>query len=496
MPARGIALAAAWLALAPAGATAGVCDVTAHGAVGDGVTLDTIAFQAALADCTKRGGGTIHVPAGRYLIGALELASHLTLELEAGATLLGSRDPAHYPLVETRIEGRMGRGHAALVSARHAENVAIVGRGTIDGRGEPWWERAAAGTLEHARPHLVELYEVKGARIEGITLRNSPSWTLHPVFSEDVVITGVTISAPPEAPNTDGIDVDSSRDVRISDCHIDVGDDCIAIKSGRDEDGRRVGRASENVTVTNCVLRRGHGAVVIGSETSGDVRGVVVSNSVFEGTDRGLRIKTRRGRGGLVEDVLMSNVVMREVAQPIVINMFYRGDGGEVPEDEAVNEGTPTVRGIRISDVVARGASRAAWLRGLPERPLEDVVLRSVRLEAREGVYVKDAHGVVLDGVDLRVEEGIGVRARRVAGLSATNVRPAGAPSGGEPWVELEDVRGALLGGWLSPPVGTFLRLVGAETAEISLSENRLGAAGRAVEFADGADEAALVGAD
>jgi polygalacturonase len=312
------------------------------------------------------------------------------------------------------------------------------------------------------------------------------------VFSEDVVITGVTITAPPEAPNTDGIDIDSSRDVRVSDCRIDVGDDCIAIKSGRDEEGRRVGRPAENVTITNCVLRRGHGAVVIGSETSGDIRRVTVSNSVFEGTDRGLRIKTRRGRGGVVEDVLMSDVVMHGVAEPLVVNMFYRGDGGEVTEDATVGEGTPAVRGVRLSNVVARGATRAAWLRGLPERPLEDVTLRGVRLEAREGIYAKDAREIVFDGVDLRVAEGIGIRLRRVAGFEGSAVRGGGAPSGDEPWAELVNVRGALLRGWRVPPVTTFLRLVGAETSDVALVDNRAGAAGKRIEFADGATEAAL----
>ena len=488
----------AWLlagSAAPAGA--GVCDVTAHGAAGDGVRLETDAFDAALAACARQGGGRVRVPPGRYRIGAIELPSHVTLELAAGATLLGSRDPADYPLVETRFEGLHVRGHAALVSARDAENVGIVGRGTIDGDGAPWWEKAEAGTLEHPRPRLVELYEVRGARIEGVTLRNSASWTLHPVFSEDVVVTGVTITAPSDAPNADGIDVDSSRDVRISDCRIDVGDDCIAIKSGRDEEGRRVGRASENVTITNCVLRRGHGAVVIGSETSGDVRRVVVSNSVFDGTDRGLRIKTRRGRGGVVEDVLMSDVAMYDVAQPLVVNMFYRGDGGEVTEDETVNEGTPTVRGVRVSDVVARGAERAAWLRGLPERPLEDVVIRGSRLEAREGLYAKDVRALTVDGLDLEVEEGVAFRLRRTEAVDARAIRSDRVPTGDEPFVELVNVRDVRLARWRIPAgVARALRIAGDASSRIDLRGLEATGGAGAIDFADGASERALVGPD
>ncbi|MGI9431099.1 MAG: glycoside hydrolase family 28 protein [Myxococcota bacterium] len=488
----------AWLAavvgllLLGAPAAAAECDVTRHGALGDGVTLETEAFRAAIAACRAQGGGTVRVPAGRYRIGAIELSSHITLELDAGATLVGSRDPADYPLVETRFEGKRVQGHAALVSARNAVNVAIVGRGTIDGDGAPWWELADSGALTHPRPRLIELHEVKGARVEGVTLQNSPSWTLHPVFSEDIAITGITITAPPEAPKTDGIDVDSSRDVRISDCLIDVGDDCIAIKSGRDEEGREVGRPSENITVTNCVLRRGHGAVVVGSEMSGDVRRVAVSNSVFEGTDRGLRIKTRRGRGGVVEDVSMSDVVMHGVAQPLVVNMFYRGDGGEVPDDAAVNEGTPTVRGVRVSNVVARGAERAAWLRGLPERPLEDVTLRGLRLEAREGLYAKDVEGLSLDGVDLRVATGIGARFRRVRGLEASAVRGLATPAGGEPWAELVNVRDAGLHGWRVPEDSTFLRVLGAESADIAVTGVRPASALGRVELGEGASETAL----
>lgn len=473
-------------------AAAAECDVMRHGALGDGVTLETHAFEAAVAACRTQGGGTVRVPAGRYRIGAIELSSHITLELDAGATLLGSRDPADYPLVETRFEGKRVQGHAALVSARNAVNVAIVGRGTIDGNGAPWWERADSGALTHPRPRLIELYEVKGARVEGVTLQNSASWTLHPVFSEDIVITGITITAPADAPNTDGIDVDSSRNVRISDCLIDVGDDCIAIKSGRDEEGRQVGRPAENVTVTNCVLRRGHGAVVVGSEMSGDVRRVTISNSVFEGTDRGLRIKTRRGRGGVVEDVSMSDVLMNGVAEPLVVNMFYQGDGGDVPEDATVNEGTPTVRGVRVSNVVARGAERAVWLRGLPERPLEDVTLRGLRLEAREGIYAKDVEGLSLDGVDLSVATGIGARFRRVLRLEASAIRALRAPVGGEPWAELVNVRDAVLHGWRVPKDSTFLRVLGPESANIAVTGVRPASALGRVELGEGASEAAL----
>jgi polygalacturonase len=357
-----------------------------YGARGDGATLDTRALQSALDAAVQIGGGTIFVPAGKYVIGSIFLRDNTTLFLDAGAVLLGSENPADYPVLRARWEGVTQDTHAPLIAAENARNIALVGRGTIDGRGASWWQKHRANTLAAPRPRLISFMNCTNILIEGVTLTNSPAWTINPVRCENVTVDKVTIINPPDSPNTDGINPDSSRNVHISNCHVDVGDDCVTIKSGIETEAPELRAPCENITVTNCTMVHGHGGVVIGSEMSGGVRNVVISNCVFVGTDRGIRMKSRRGRGGFIEDVRVTNIVMTDVLCPFTMNLYYhvgaRGDKTVSDKNpRPSDDGTPRLRHIHLSHITARGAKIAAgFVYGLPEMPIEDLTLEDVSI--------------------------------------------------------------------------------------------------------------------
>lgn len=345
----------------------------------------TAGLQEAIDRAGAEGGGSVVVPAGVHRTGALRLRSNVELHLLAGATLQFVPDPSLYPVVRARWEGAEEEVYSPCLYAHGETGVAITGFGTIDGGGAEWWDlfRNRREELAHARPTLIGLHGCTRVTVRDVALRNSPSWTVHPALCEGVTITNVTIVNPADSPNTDGIDPESCRNVRISDCLIDVGDDCIAVKAGTERADARV--TCENVTISNCVMVHGHGGVVLGSEMSGGIRNVVITGCVLQGTDRGLRIKTRRGRGGSVEDVRVANVVMDDVLCPIAINPYYFcGPGGREPwvADRAarpVDEATPAIRGIYLAHVTARGVNASAgWIAGLPESPLRDLTLDDV----------------------------------------------------------------------------------------------------------------------
>jgi len=343
----------------------------------------TETLQASIDAAAARGGGRVVVPAGVHRTGSLRLRSHVELHLEAGAVLEFVPDPDLYPVVTARWEGVDREIHAPCLYADDETGVAITGLGTIDGGGERWWQRAREGELAYPRPTLIGLHGCRQVTIRDVTLRNSPAWTVHPCRCEDVTISGIRIHNPSDSPNTDGIDPESCRNVRISDCHIDVGDDCIAIKAGTENAEQAV--PCENVTITGCTMVHGHGGVVLGSEMSGGIRNVVISGCVFAGTDRGIRVKTRRGRGGVIEDIRVSNVVMDGVMCPFVVNPFYFcGPEGKEPRvrdrsAHPVDAGTPVLRRLHVAHVSARNVHAAVgWLYGLPEAPLEDVTFDDV----------------------------------------------------------------------------------------------------------------------
>jgi len=402
---------------------AAVFNVRDYGAGADGRTKDTAAFAKAVAAAAKAGGGTVQVPPGKYLTGAIELQSRITLEIEAGATLLGSPDPADYPL-HPSVWGTGRTEISALIYAEKAESVTIRGHGTIDGQGQNWWRRmgwpdrlkvprdqrtpeelAQLALLANGRPQLIRLVGCRLVSVEGLHLINSPSWTIHPLMCEFVKVDGVTIENPVPSPNTDGINPESCRNVQIVNCRIDVGDDCVTLKSGINEIGRKAGRPDQNITITNCVMLQGHGGVVIGSEMSGGVRNVVVSNCIFQGTDVGIRVKSQRGRGGVVEGFNASNIVMQDVKSAFTITTFYQGQ--DRPTDVfPVNEGTPVFRDFHFMNITARGSKTAGEITGLKEMPVGGFTFNGVHIQAQTGMKITNAKDVTFTDSTIEVKEG------------------------------------------------------------------------------------------
>jgi polygalacturonase len=406
-------------------------NVCLRGATGDGQTLDSPAIQSAIDACADQGGGTVYFPAGRYLSGSLFLRDNICLHLDTGAVLLGSQNPADYPIVNLRWEGRHQDTYAPLIAGQNLHNVSVVGRGTVDGNGSFWWQAKKDGTLQHPRPRLISFSDCDNVLIEGITAINSPSWTINPVHCHNVNIRGITIINPADSPNTDGINPDSCQLVRISDCYVSVGDDCITIKSGTEHEIPERYAPCRDIAITNCTLERGHGGVVIGSEMSGGVKNVVISNCVFIGTDRGIRIKSRRGRGGAIEDIRISNLIMDGVLCPFTMNLYYHiGARGNTDVSDKnprlVDDSTPRLRHIHFSHITAREVKHAAgFLYGLAEMPLEDISFTDISISISEeadsgypemaddipsmsqaGFFIRNARGVRLDNVQVHNQVG------------------------------------------------------------------------------------------
>lgn len=379
-------------------------NIVDFGARADGDSVATAAFQKAIAAAAKNGGGTVYVPPGIYKTGPLELVSNITLYLDAGAVIRFSNDLNDFPVITTRWEGADVTAYMPLIYGKGLENVAVKGRGTLDEQGEFWWKQR----WEIARPRLISFVESRDILIEGVKLINSPAWTVNPIECENVTVDKVAIVNPADSPNTDGINPDSCKNVHISNCHIDVGDDCIAIKSGTEKNPKRI--PCENIVITNCTMVHGHGGVVIGSEMSGGVRNVVISNCIFEGTDRGIRIKSRRGRGGVVEDIRVTNIIMNRVICPIVLNLYYRcgANGDAVVEDKnarPVDEGTPVFRRIYLSNMTARGVQAAAgYIHGLPEMKIKDITLDNISISMADNA--KAAVPAMIRGLEPMKKQG------------------------------------------------------------------------------------------
>lgn len=393
-----------------------------YGAVNDGKTISTEAFEKAVSACRKAGGGTVFVPAGEFLTGPINLTSNLTLHLEAGSVVRFIDDFDAYPPVETRWGGASCYAFSPLLFGKGLQDVEINGRGVFDGQGKAWWDElkrlndeqitspydertrrlaelnpgyentghgGGGRPMQFLRPPLLQLLNCSHVRLEGVTFRNSPFWNTHIVLSNDISVHNVRFENPEEAPNGDGLDIDSSTCVRVSDCYFDVGDDCLCLKSGVDGDGRRIGCPTEDVAITNCTMRKGHGGVVMGSENAGDIRQVVISNCIFDGTERGIRVKSRRGRGGVIEDVRVNNLIMRSVGCPLVISGYYwcgtpadRKEYIASAELQPKTEETPHLRNFCFAHLTCRDVKWAAgvfW--GLPEAPIEGLYLDDVIIE-------------------------------------------------------------------------------------------------------------------
>ncbi len=377
-----------------------VFDVRQFGAKGDGKTLDTAALQQTLNECGKAGGGIVHLPSGTYLSKPIFLRSNTTLQLDEGAILQATDEPNDFSDPENGLLG--------FVNGNALTNVAIAGKGRIDGAGARWWGPAeeakrARKPEPRRRPRMVVFNDCVGLHIQGVTLTNSPSFHLIHRRCEDVDINGVTILAPEDSPNTDAIDPSASRHVRISNCYIDVGDDNIAIKSGH-MDMAHPNAACEDITVTDCTFLHGHG-MSIGSETVGGVRGLTVKRCTFENTDNGIRIKSARGRGGLVEDITYSDITMKNVKVPIKITAYYP----KIPKEDSaqpVTPETPVYRNIRITNVIATSPRSAGIIVGLPEAEVSDVVLENVRISAPRGLTIRNAKGIKLKNVKIETQQG------------------------------------------------------------------------------------------
>ncbi len=341
----------------------------------------TKAFCEAVRTCGEAGGGTVYVPSGKFLTGPIRLKSNMNLHLDSGAVLIFCNDITRYPVTES--------GYTSCISAENEENVSITGRGTLDGQGAFWWESSNNHEIMYPRPKLVRFQNCRNVLVEGVTLTNSPSWTVNPICCENVTVDKITIINPADSPNTDGVNPESCKNVHISNCHIDVGDDCITLKSGTEDTLYRV--PCENITITNCTMVHGHGAVVIGSEMSGDVRNVTISNCVFEGTDRGIRMKSRRGRGGVVEDIRVSGIIMKNVLCPFTVNLYYycgpKGKDKYVWDKQAhpVTAETPVFRRIHFSNITAVGVRAAAgFIYGLAEQYVESVSFDNISIAMAE----------------------------------------------------------------------------------------------------------------
>ncbi|XP_058184757.1 probable polygalacturonase isoform X4 [Rhododendron vialii] len=365
-----------------------VMSVADFGGVGDGTTSNTAAFRRAVEHAVRlgkeRGGGggaQLNVPRGRWVTGSFNLTSNFTLFLEEGAVILGSQDPKEWPIIEAlpsygRGRERLGGRHISLIHGDGLNDVVITGEnGTIDGQGKMWWEMWWNRTLKHTRGHLLELMNSNNILISNLTFRNSPFWTIHPVYCSNIVIKNMTVLAPLNAPNTDGIDPDSSTNVCIEDCYIESGDDLVAVKSGWDQYGIGMARPSSNI-----ILRRVSGTtptcsgVGIGSEMSGGVSNVIVENVHIRDSAAGIRMKTDKGRGGYVANITISNITMERVKMPI---RFSRG-ANDHPDEGWDPKAVPIVKGIFISNVVSRDSVRAPLLEGIEGAPYEGICMRNV----------------------------------------------------------------------------------------------------------------------
>lgn len=440
--------------------------VTDFGAVGDGATDCTAAFARAIAALSAKGGGKLVVPPGIWLTGPLKFHSNLNLHLQRGALVKFYGDFKLYPLTVIDMKGEREVDSTSPISGENLENVAITGDGIIDGggddwrplkksklndgdwkaliksggvlneKGDTWWPSRDAmngekfveqlrkdGSLNPAdyelahqflRPKLLRLIGCKKVLLEGVTFQNPPNWTMNPALCEDVSIINVQVRNSPTAQNSDALDLESCRRAVIRDCTFDAGDDGICLKSGKDAAGRRIGVPTEDVLIEGCTVYHAHGGFTIGSEMSGGVRNVHVENCTFIGTDVGLRFKSTRGRGGVVEKIYVSSVRMADIpGDAINFNLYY---GGKSPMDESagnvetnfppVTEGTPQFRDIHIENMICQGAQSAIVLQGLPEMPIRDIFLNNVSITSQKGVSVTDAENISFENV--RVENKAG----------------------------------------------------------------------------------------
>ena len=437
------------------------------GAVGDGITLNTEAFAKAIDALVQKGGGKLVVPQGVWHTGPIVLKSHINLHLNAGAVILFAADETLYPLIDTSFEGLDTRRCQSPLSANGATDIAITGKGVIDGNGQYWrpvkkgkvtenhWKELLAipGSQEmkpgywvpsagyakgeqganmnvpnaktdaewnaikrFVRPVMVSLVKCKNVHLKGVIFQNSPAWNLHPLMCENVIVEDVLVRNPSFAQNGDALDLESCKNALIINSRFDAGDDGICIKSGKDADGRRRGIPCENVVVKGCTVFAGHGGFVVGSEMSGGVKNILVDQCQFLGTDVGLRFKSTRGRGGIVENIYIKNISMTDIkTDAITFNMYYGGKSvaemladGDNPDNVTkmpVNEETPIFRNIDIKNIICNGAGRAMEFNGLPEMPIDGISLKDITILAKKDAVFTNCQNITKKNVNVTIQK-------------------------------------------------------------------------------------------
>jgi len=442
--------------------------IVKKGAQGNGEFLNTEAIQQSIDELSKKGGGVVLVPSGLFLTAPIVLKNNINLHLASGATLLFTRDYSKFAMVEGNWEGLPQIRNQSPISATNAINIAITGKGIIDGNGDAWrqvkkdkltesqWKKlvSSGGILgedqrtwyPHAssyyarnfknpgvidskksqtfydsvkvflRPNMVVFTSCKRILLDGVVFQNSPAWCLHPLMCEDLTVRNVFVKNPWYAQNGDGIDVESCKNVLIENSVFDVGDDALCMKSGRDAEGRKRGMPTENVIIRGCTVYASHGGFVIGSEMSGGARNMYVSNCTFIGSDIGLRFKTTRGRGGVVENIHIKDIYMKDIpGEAILFDMYYMatdpvpmaGEKRTLPQVEfkPVDESTPIFRKIDISNVYVNGAAKGIFVRGLPEMHISDIVIKDAVIQSKKGIDIQEATGLVFKNVKIITEE-------------------------------------------------------------------------------------------
>ena len=444
-------------------------NINDFGGVADGTTMNTEAFRKAIAHLTEHGGGRLTVPRGIWLTGPIELKSKIELHLQKGALVLFSGNRADYPLVESYFEGISSRRCMSPLTARNAEDIAITGNGVFNGNGQNWrpvkrgkmtagqWnELCKSGTLnkkgdvwypteqirdidadrnryyqraysenteeawqvlhDYLRPALLSFINCKNILLEDATFENSPGWNIHPLMCNNITLRNVTIRNPWFSQNGDGLDLESCSNAVMTGCSFDVGDDAMCIKSGRNEEGRKRGMPTENVIIRDCKVYHGHGGFVIGSEMSGGARNILVDNCLFIGTDTGLRFKSTRGRGGVVENIFIRNIGMTDIpGDAITFDLYYGGnapleknnDNGQTAGNAPkADETTPSFRNIEVSNITCKGAKRAIYMNGLPEMPIKNITIRNSTFSANQGAVLNYTDRLTLDNVKITADDG------------------------------------------------------------------------------------------
>ena len=447
-----------------------VVHITEFGAVGDGVTLNTLAFEKAISSIAAKGGGTVIIPEGIWLTGPITLVSNIHLFTEQNSFIIFTPDFNQYPIVDAIFEGLNTKRCQSPISAKNATNIAITGYGIFDGSGDAWrpvkkdkmtdrqfknliksggvlsadkktWfpseasrraqemcvdQNVPVGPTTDAewneirdflRPVMLNFVHCKNILLDGVTFQNSPAWNIHPLMSENIILNKVTVRNPWYSQNGDGIDLESCKNTLIVNSSFDVGDDAICMKSGKNEDGRARNIPTENVIVENCVVYHGHGGFVVGSEMSGDVRNIKVSKCRFLGTDVGLRFKSTRGRGGVVENIYIQDILMTDIpTDPLLFDLYYGGKGTtdddytEMQDTEEVipqvTIETPAFKNIFIKNIVSTNSNRAMFFNGLPEMRVKNVVIENSTFTSVIGAVINQTSGVTMKNIKIEHKKG------------------------------------------------------------------------------------------